>query len=389
MGERGLFRSRWMMRLFPRRECPDYFIISTIGVFLLFMPVGFQFELARGGDANWARGLANAGFGGVIACVWFALGTFRLWWLMPFWAAGQFLLGAVMGRLDQAGRLTWDAVLSSNATLNLLIALSMATLGCGFAILIHTMIKTTRRTQAARAELDVARRVHESIVPPIDLRIPGVRVLARSRASSTMGGDLIDVVRRDGELDLFVADVSGHGVKAGIVMAMLKSAVRTRLGSGGTLGEILADVNRALEGLTDPSMFATLACVRIRPGAGGDGVAAVEYALAGHLPIFHVRTGGVVHDLCNECLPLGIEPSERYVAGRITAERGDALVLATDGLVEVHGRDGREFGLGALRQAVRSMAASDLEAMHSGIMGRVDAHGPQIDDQTLAVARIE
>ncbi len=372
--------------MFPRREWPDRLGWTLLGVQLMFMPVGFQVELLQNEPLNWTRGLINAILCGTISVGWTLLGTFRMWWAMPLWAAAPMVVFPVIMTLIGRTGLYDMATMSRYDTMVTCVVLSIATLSMGFALLMHNAIGAYRARQSARAELDVARRVHESLVPPIEMTLPGVRIVARSRASSTMGGDLIDVVRRDGEVDVFVADVSGHGVKAGIVMAMLKAAVRTRLAAGGALGEILRDVNRVLGDLTDPSMFATLACVRVR--ARADGGADVEYALAGHLPILHLSADGTVRDLPNGSLPLGIEPGEEFAAGRTAAKDGDVLALLTDGLMEVQGRDGRELGMDALRAVVRASSGGTLEEMRRRIMERVDAHGAQIDDQSLALVGI-
>lgn len=382
-------QSPLMLRLIPRRTMPEHFFRGAVGVFVLFMPVGFQIEMLGAAGPNWSRGVAQAVIAALIATCWFTLGTLRLWWFMPIFGFVQLLMGGLaFPAIERTGLFEIGRRASPHANMVALVTLSIVTLALGFSLLMRSMVQSVRRTQAARAELDIARQVHESIVPPIDVRLPGIHILARSRASSAMGGDLIDLVRRDGELDVFVADVSGHGVKAGVVMAMLKASVRTRLSAGGTLGEILQDVNRSLAELTDPSMFATLACLRIRISTEG-GTADIEYALAGHLPIFHVvAADGTTRDLTNQCLPLGIEPAETYFAGRTSAAPGDVLALMTDGLMEVQGSDGRELGLAALRESVRAAASDPLDAMYSSVMARVDGHGAQVDDQTLALVRI-
>jgi hypothetical protein len=80
-----------------------------------------------------------------------------------------------------------------------------------------------------------------------------------------MGGDLIDVVVHEGRLDILLGDVSGHGLGAGVVMAMLKSCVRTRLLHDASLEEVVADANRVLADLTESNMFATFAApVRLK-----------------------------------------------------------------------------------------------------------------------------
>jgi len=372
-----------MYRLFPRRERPDKLGQTLLSVFLIFMPVGFQLELIQPDPLSWTRGLAGAVMTGAISVLWCTVGMFRMWWFMlPIALMQGFVLKTVFVFVERSGIPELGAGMSRRGESIVLVILSNAALAIGFALLMRGAIFAYRTKQAARAELDIARRVHESIVPPISFTAPGVEILARSRTSSTMGGDLIDVITRDGEVDVFLADVSGHGVKAGIVMAMLKASVRTRLASGGPLGEILQDVNRVLAGLSDPSMFATLACLRVR----GGGI--VEYALAGHLPILHVTRAGELRELPNQSLPLGIEPGERYSTGKTAASPGDVLVLMTDGLVEVQGKNGRQLGLGALSKAFREAPGGSVEAIHSRVMALVDAHGAQLDDQTLALVRI-
>lgn len=361
----------------------------SVGVFLLFSTIGFQVELLHEAPLSWSRGAGSAFLAGTIAVMWLLVGTYRAWLLIPAALVVQlFVLPVIFDRIARAGLFRIGMNMETRATMVLLVELSILMLAIGFFLFMRAIVRTVRRSQAARAELDVARSVHEFIVPPIDLHAPGARVLAQSRTSSTMGGDLVDVVQRRGEVDVFLADVSGHGVKAGIVMAMLKASVRTRLAAGGALGEILGDVNRVLADLTDPSMFATLACVRIRARQGGG--ADVEYALAGHLPILHVAAlDGTIRELPNGSLPLGIEPDEPYAASRTTARRGDVLALMTDGLMEVQSAAGRELGFEALREIVSQSAGGSLEEMRRQIMQRVDAHGAQIDDQSLALVEIE
>ncbi len=80
-----------------------------------------------------------------------------------------------------------------------------------------------------------------------------------------MGGDIIDAVCGDHTVDVYLADVSGHGVGAGIVMSMVKGAIRMRLRAGGSLPALAADLNAVLTELTRDDMFATFAAVRASP----------------------------------------------------------------------------------------------------------------------------
>ena len=193
----------------------------------------------------------------------------------------------------------------------------------------------------------------------------------------------MDVLEQDGSLTVLLGDVSGHGVAAGVVMAMLKGCIRTRLLRAAPLEQVITDANRVLADLTAPNMFATLAALRLSPGGR------LEFALAGHLPVFHHSAGaGRWEQHPNQSLPLGIDHRERFVAGSIAAQPGDTLAVFTDGLVEVQNGAGRELGLAGVAALLAGSLADSLPEMHDRLMAAVRAHGPQIDDQSLVLVRV-
>lgn len=266
--------------------------------------------------------------------------------------------------------------------------LSMGLVAVGYSIFVMFIQGEAAQKLRIGAELALAQRIHASLVPPIDTHVDLSRcghidVLGRSFASSEMGGDLIDLVRHtDGSVDLFLADVSGHGVSAGVVMGMVKSAIRTRLMRRSPLGELIADVNAVLESLTEPNMFATLACLRVHP----DGL--VEHVIAGHPPAFHiVAATGEVWALDSESLPLGIDAGEAFPSRSITPASGDLLALYTDGLTEAAAPDGRQFGIEGVRRTVSGLRGRPLAEISEGLVAASRAHGPQTDDQSVLLIR--
>ncbi len=244
-----------------------------------------------------------------------------------------------------------------------------------------------------RTELDLAQKIHESLVPPIDLSLPGVEVHARSLASSEMGGDLIDAVQRNGRLDLILADVSGHGVRAGVVMGMLKAALRSQLQDdrpgADDLGHALRALNAVLSGVVAPGMFATLAALRIEDSAGPDARRRMTCAMAGHLPILRIDSAGAVHELPNDHLPLALDDEESYVSADLECERADLLVLYTDGLTEAASASGEQFGhrrIGEIAAARRTASLRDIADAILDAVARFSSE--RADDQTLLLVRI-
>lgn len=266
---------------------------------------------------------------------------------------------------------------------------SVLSIALGYTLFIVFITGEGARTLRLRTELALARSIHDTLVPPIHHRSEGLEVFATSSPSTEMGGDLIDIVATERHTDVYLADISGHGVRAGVVMAMVKSAIRTRLASGGTLAEIASDLNRVLQELTPDEMFATFLCVRTHHADGrGSADRRAEVVIAGHLPIFHLHADSTLSTIDNEALPLGVLPDEAFPERSITLRPGETLLALTDGLTEATGRDGRMLGLDPFPQALVRHRKLGLEALHDAMLGVARENAPQTDDQTVLLMRI-
>lgn len=353
------------------------------GVFFTFAPIGLLLQLVQKAPGDWRQALASVLVAGAISVAWAATFIFRrFWWLgiiIPLQVFGPGYLFMTLARHGLIGRSAEEAAALHRTVYAGLI---LASIVVGYILMVRFARGMERASERYRAELDLAARIHQSLVPEIALRAGRIEVLGSSAPSSSMGGDLIDAVVRGGEVDALLADVSGHGVGAGIVMGMVKSSARSLLLSSPPVDRLLTDLNIVLEQLTRPEMFATMAVVRLGPDGRG------EYGLAGHLPIFHYRaaTGGV-DELPNEHLPLGVEAGETFRSGQVRVEPGDTLILLTDGLMEVRSAEGRELGLPALRTVIERHGAGPLPALLGAIMGAARAHGAQSDDQSVLLIR--
>jgi len=232
-------------------------------------------------------------------------------------------------------------------------------------------------------EVNLAKEIHEVLVPPVNQTIGRIDVFGRSKPSAEVGGDLLDVFAEDHGVMMMVADVSGHGVAAGTMMGMLKSAARIKLADGVTLDSLLHDLNRILFQVKSDRMFATVAALHFHPHD------TVEVAMAGHLPVLHVvgQTGEVAL-LHNENIPLGILEDATFGSRTVAAARGDVFVLLTDGLTEVENKRGDELGWEPICGIVSELRSQPLSEIYDAIMGAVTAHGRQVDDQTLALLRL-
>lgn len=268
-------------------------------------------------------------------------------------------------------------------------AMAMVTIIAGYFFIIAFLRKEGMRVFGPLTEVKLAREVHHALVPAIARQIGQYEICGASVPSGQVGGDLVDVIADDSVQDprwtAYVADVSGHGVPAGMVMAMVKSAMRMgSTGNGVALADQVADLNRTLASLSGPNVFATLACI----AGGDDGL--LQFTLAGHFPILHYRKRlGTVEERAVSNLPLAIFPDAKFEIASIACEPGDILAIVTDGLTEAADKQENELGIEALQAVLLESArrAAPLQELLNALLERASRHGKQTDDQTVLLVR--
>jgi Stage II sporulation protein E (SpoIIE) len=234
-----------------------------------------------------------------------------------------------------------------------------------------------------QTELALAQTMQTTVVPPIQFRMARWEVYGKSVPSDKVGGDLVDAIAEDANLFVYVADVSGHGIRASVLMGMVKTAVRVSLHFRQEPVAFLDAMNRVLPSVKEPGMFATLAYLRL-----AEGTDEVEYALAGHPCILHYRhQNKESRHLGAYQLPLGILPAT-YETARVTASAGDIFAIVSDGFTELTNRKDQEFGLDGLEELITRNATRRLPEIFDVVAREAALHGKQQDDQTLLLVRI-
>ncbi len=267
------------------------------------------------------------------------------------------------------------------------------------AVLIVTILSYTffviffqgeaRATLKIRNELELAHGIQKTLVPPILLRTDLFEVYGISEPSDKVGGDLVDaVLLPNGDIVAYLADIAGHGLPAGILMGMLKIAARTALldaATGhpqGSLPILLEKLNRVLPDVKEPQMYATLTAFRLN----ADGSA--WFATAASPPVLHWSPHQESWKrIEEEQYPLGLLPVSGFTGDGIEVTQGGLLVVATDGVLEVCDREGREFGIEGVERTVARDAQGPLETIAAEILMSARAFGKQEDDQTLLLIR--
>lgn len=232
---------------------------------------------------------------------------------------------------------------------------SLSTL-IGFVI--HHNRKRNDRLRArefAAKELEIARAMQRRLLPPENIEHDGFRVTARTEAAHLVGGDFYDVVPlNDGAFAIVVADVSGKGIAASLVMASCKAMIPF-LASSGSAAEVMSALNARLCEQLEKREFVAMLFGRFDPVSG-----AIDVVNAGMPDPLIVQTSGAMHSLAftGDRLPLGARTSSAYVATSATLARGERLIAFSDGLPEAL-HDGAPIGYDHVETMLRQMTSID------------------------------
>ena len=226
--------------------------------------------------------------------------------------------------------------------------------------------------------------LQRSILPALPDPIPGLSIAARYAPCNAAGGDYYEVrAFADGTLGALIADVSGHGVDAAVVMAMVRSATAAYWLGGAGPDDLAPHLNRVLCELLPPGMFVTAQLVFIDP-ATWEGVTMI----AGHPPARLRRAGGRIEPLGHTTAPpLGLDPDlPDEPCAHFRLEPGDAIVLYTDGLTEARSPDLSMFGIAGLDRSLVD-PHTDADSLLNRIVADVERHtgGALPDDDQCAV----
>ncbi len=228
-------------------------------------------------------------------------------------------------------------------------------------------------------------RMQRHLLPTQLPRIDGLELGASYVTCSRAGGDYYDVLPLpDDQWGLFLADVSGHGVAAAVVMAMMHTLLHAYPGAPVPPGQVFSYVNRHLLAVAPEGMFATAFYGVYDPVRRR-----LRYASAGHPPGLVRRGGYHIRELDRPGgLPLGILPEETWAEGETALLPGEALLLYTDGIVEGVNRQDEPFGRERLENALR---LAPLRA--TPLVGHIERYfkdfcpdSPDLDDRTLLAA---
>ncbi len=256
---------------------------------------------------------------------------------------------------------------------------------------ISSLIEEQRQRQRLENEISIAREVQNQLFPQKMPDVPGVQIEAICRAARTVSGDYYDFIQLSPtRIAIAIADISGKGISAALLMASLQAALRSQLLAPGSdtisTAELVMRLNRHLVRNTGDDRFATF-FVAVYDSS----TRKLRYTNAGHLPAFCICNDSAFY-LDKGGMVLGVFEDYDYEEGVETVPPDAILVSYSDGLIEPENVYGEEFGISRLRDAAIRLSASPPQAIAEGMMQAVEewAGSPeQADDMTVIVARLK
>lgn len=257
--------------------------------------------------------------------------------------------------------------------------------------LLATAIENARLDQARRENQRMIRQLHlaadvqRRMLPGAMPHLPPFEVAARYVPSFELGGDFYDFINLDGHLGIAVGDVVGKGIAASLLMASVRGSLRAYAQDLYDLDEVISRVNVALCRDTLDNEFATLWYGVLDPST-----MRLTYCNAGHEPPLLLRRGEL-HVLGVGGMLVGVDAQQHYDKGIWHLERGDLILLYTDGLVDAFNAEGKRFGRKRIEQALRESADKSANDALNHIlwsMRKFTGLRRSLDDTTLVVVKV-
>jgi serine phosphatase RsbU (regulator of sigma subunit) len=363
-------------------------VLLGVAIFLTFASFGFSGDSLSLAPDFWTHIVLAALFSGVVGVAYAAFGFgYRI--ALPIAIviniAGAYYFG--QWSWDPGGRQALSApdVQRVEGRLQLTGGVRIVVSMIAYSSFIALLRIEGKRSIGMYTEIRLARDIHAALVPIVDGRNAVLEWYGVSHPSGEVGGDLVDVVDDASRpWTACVSDVSGHGVAAGVLMGMFKTALRSAYRTSTDPGAVLVHINDVLSPLKRPNMFVTAAALEW-PAPDR-----CHYVLAGHPSLIHVsRATGEARWVGESQIALGFIERTTYETRSFDVASGDLVAVVTDGLLELFDRRQHELGADGLLRIVQSAASAHPTLVETAaeIFATCAKHGAQTDDQSLLLVR--
>lgn len=291
------------------------------------------------------------------------------------------------------GKVEADEITLTNAQLSdiraqrkLVGVLGIILLASGYVMWLVVLNKEGNKRIRYQTEVHLAQALQRRLLPSAIFKNMWCEVAGLTVPATDVGGDYFDVIAIDEHtVAVVIADVAGHGIGAGILSAMTKSALRSQLLHDPSPVAVLENVNATLHQVAERKMFVTLAYALLDWNEKR-----AHIATAGHPPVLHM-SNGTMQEVRTQSLALSMQRTGTFGEVIVPLNVGDSICLYTDGVTEAANTSAEQFGIERLRMLI---APHDMRSSDEFASATIDAvrefvgKGELNDDATIVYVRI-
>jgi sigma-B regulation protein RsbU (phosphoserine phosphatase) len=241
--------------------------------------------------------------------------------------------------------------------------------------------------QKMEEELNLAKKIQQGLLPSEIPAPHGYELAALNIPSRQVGGDYFDIIKISEQLyGIAIADVSGKGAGAALLMANLQASLRALVNTQISISEMVLKINQLVYQNTDLDKFITFFYGQLDTKNN-----MFTYCNAGHNPPYHIKKDNKLHELSVGGLILGMMPDVVFETASISLEQGDSIVMYTDGVTEALNDKEEEFGEERLENLIKKNSKFSSEQMLNKIVTDVQSFSEnvsQYDDITLVLLKV-
>lgn len=252
---------------------------------------------------------------------------------------------------------------------------------------IKQMMTEIAKQEAVKRELEIASEIQKMLIPKESPKIDGLDIAGYSQQAAEVGGDYFDFSYIDKtNHGTILADVSGHGISAALIMVMVRMIFKTISKNVKTPAELLILINKLLERELIVEKFVTMIYYSYNTETGK-----LILSNAGHQPLLWFKFNEKkIHEVTTTGFPIGVMDNFEYKNRDISLSKGDIIIVYTDGFVELKNENKDEFGLERLKDIVLKHyeSSSELITKHIIDAGSRFTNLPMQDDKTIVILKV-
>lgn len=249
------------------------------------------------------------------------------------------------------------------------------------------LFEETLEKQRLEEELNIAREIQQRLLPSTYPSVNGYEIKGVNIPSRQVGGDYFDVIRIDDHrIGLAIADVSGKGVPASLLMSNLQASLHSQVAAGAEITKMTGNLNNFLQAHTSYDKFITFFYAELDTASKS-----LTYVNAGHNPPYLYHSDGTFRTLDKGGLILGMMANMPYESETVSLQKGDLVVLFTDGVTEAKSKNDSDFEEWRLEKLLQEIVSDSVDEIIERIISAVQefsAGVPQADDITVLALRV-